>query len=78
MASTTTERSARMAELLKQAGVNVRRVNCLGAFVHVDSYKKYDLQLRGIFCQMGAARLYATEGRHMDGFDGYRIVARFA
>lgn len=33
------ERSARMDELLKQAGINVRRVTCLGAFVHVDSYK---------------------------------------
>ncbi|VBQ81038.1 hypothetical protein [Burkholderia pseudomallei] len=72
------ERSARMGELLKQAGINVRRVTCLGAFVHVDSYKKYDLQLRGIFGRMGAASVHASEGRHMDGVDGYRIVARFA
>lgn len=72
------ERSARMDELLKQAGINVRRVTCLGAFVHVDSYKKYDLQLRGIFGRMGVASVHASEGRHMDGVDGYRIVARFA
>lgn len=72
------ERSARMGELLKQAGINVRRVTCLGAFVHVDSYKKYDPQLRGIFGRMGAASVQASEGRHMDGVDGYRIVARFA
>ncbi|KGV49356.1 hypothetical protein X900_5704 [Burkholderia pseudomallei BDU 2] len=67
-----------MDELLKQAGIHVRRVTCLGAFVHVDSYKKYDLQLRGIFGRMGAASVHASEGRHMDGVDGYRIVARFA
>ncbi|VWD60768.1 hypothetical protein BLA18628_07181 [Burkholderia aenigmatica] len=72
------ERSARMDELLKQAGINVRRVTCLGSFVHVDSYKKYDLQLRGIFGRMGAASVNVSEGRHMDGVDGYRIVARFA
>lgn len=72
------ERSARMDDLLKQAGINVRRVTCLGAFVHVDSYKKYDLQLRGIFGRMGAASVHASEGRHMDGVDGYRIVACFA
>ncbi|WP_232505820.1 hypothetical protein [Burkholderia thailandensis] len=72
------ERSARMGELLKQAGINVRRVTCLGVFVHVDSYMMYDLQLRGIFGRMGAARIQVLDGRHMDGTEGYRIVARFA
>ncbi|KWO62591.1 hypothetical protein WT98_30460 [Burkholderia territorii] len=66
-----------MNELLERAGINVRRVTCLGAFVHVDSYKKYDQQLRGIFGRMGAAAVNVSEGRHMDGVDGYRIVARF-
>ncbi|MUV20867.1 hypothetical protein GNZ25_17790 [Burkholderia thailandensis] len=66
-----------MTELLKRAGINVRRVSCLGAFVHVDSYEKYDLQLRGIFGRMGATSVRSSEGRHMDGVDGYRIVARF-
>lgn len=72
------QRAARMTELLKQAGINVTRVLCLGAYVHVDSFKKYDLQLRGIFGQMGAASVQVLDGRHMDGTEGYRIVAKFA
>ncbi|MCO1374563.1 hypothetical protein L0Z42_29770 [Burkholderia multivorans] len=72
------ERAARIEELLKQAGINVRRTRCIGASLHVDSYEKYDLQLRGIFCRMGATRIQVLDGRHMDGTEGYRIVASFA
>lgn len=72
------QRAERMAESLKQAGINVTRVICLGAYVHVDSFKKYDLQLRGIFGQMGAKEVQVLDGPHMDGSIGYRIVAKFA
>lgn len=67
-------KSAQMEALLTKAGINTRRVLAFGSFVHVDTFHKYEAKLTDLMTNAGFAVRSASDGVHMDGVDGFRMV----
>lgn len=74
-------RNEKLKSLLEKAGVRVESVCCIGAFVHIDTHKKYEYKIRNIMTQIGANNIKtmsaAADGKHLDGSKNHRIVAIF-
>ena len=70
--------SQRMEAILTGAKINTRRVKVLGSFVHIDTYEKYENAVTDLMSMAGFALLMASNGRHMDGVDGFRLVYKLA
>lgn len=64
--------------LLAKSGINATRVSVIGRFVHIDSYKKYDLHLQHVMTAAGFVVLQARDGIHLDEYNGYRLSAKVA
>lgn len=67
-------KSQQMETLLKAAGVNTRRVQVIGRFVHIDTYEKHADTIIGLLTTAGFRARMAENGKHMDGFHGFRMV----
>lgn len=67
-------KSEQMKNLLTQAGVNIRSLVILGAWVHIDTYAKYEQMLRSTMAAAGFQCVKISDGQHMDGTSGYRII----
>lgn len=70
------ERAARFQALFTAGGINTRRVKVLGGFVHIDTFHKYAETIGHVMGGAGFRLLFAEDGRHMDGVDGFRMVFR--
>lgn len=66
--------SEKMETILQGVGISTRRVKVLGSYVHVDTFEKYEADLDAFMSEGGFAKLAASNGRHMDSFDGFRVV----
>lgn len=67
-------RSQQFEAVLNKAGINTRRVKALGSYIHIDTFTKYEGALRDMLGNAGFALLSATDGKHMDGVHGFRMV----
>jgi hypothetical protein len=67
-------KNIRMTEMLTQAGASIRNLVIVGRFVHIDSYAKYESLLRSVMTEGGFRCIKVSDGQHMDGTVGYRIV----
>lgn len=66
----------KITKLLKKAGINVKAVTVLGRYIHIDSYNKYDDNLKYFLASAGFKVLKAANCQHLDGYKGYRISAK--
>ena len=67
-------KSEQMKTVLTKAGIAIRSLAVLGAWVHIDSFKKYEHPLRDLMAASGFQCVKISDGLHMDGTDGFRIV----
>lgn len=67
----------KMKSVLDRLGVNYRRVDVLGTFVHIDTFEKYGDVVKHALTSAGAKLSSEKNGVHMDGLDGYRLVFKF-
>jgi hypothetical protein len=67
-------KNERFTELFKKAGINTRRVQVIGSFVHVDTFEKYENKLTDAMTNAGFRPIMTKNGVHLDGFDGFRMV----
>ena len=67
-------KNQQMTVLLNKAGVNVRDVSVLGAFVHVDTFAKYRAALLHVMSAAGFRLVMERDGVHLGGPDGFRMV----
>ncbi|QIG67406.1 hypothetical protein EVB39_077 [Rhizobium phage RHph_TM3_3_9] len=67
-------KSDRLIELFNRAGILTRRVQVIGGYVHVDTYEKYENKLTDAMTTAGFVIVRIMSGRHLDGFDGFRMV----
>lgn len=68
--------SERLESALTRSGIHTRRVKVLGSFAHIDTFQKYEPALLDLMSLAGWGLLSARAGRHLDGFDGFRMVFR--
>lgn len=68
------ERNAKFEATFKAGGINTRRIKCLGPFVHIDTFEKYEDKINAVMGALGFKLLSANNGVHMDGIDGFRLV----
>lgn len=71
-------KSQQFEATLNKAGINTRRVLALGAFVHVDTFCKYEAKLTDLMSLAGFKVRSAVDGVHMDGVHGFRMVFQIA
>jgi hypothetical protein len=71
------ERNAKFEAVFTAGEINTRRIKCLGSFVHIDTFEKYEDKINQVMGALGAKLLMAENGRHMDGVDGFRLVYKF-
>ena len=71
---TVQERNTKFAETFERGGINVRKVRSLGAFVHIDSFHKYADKIDRVMGGLGFRKHSESDGVHMDGIDGFRLV----
>lgn len=71
------ERNQKFEAVFTAGKINTRRVKCLGSFVHIDTFEKYEDKINQVMGALGAKLLMAESGRHMDGVDGFRLVYKF-
>jgi hypothetical protein len=67
-------KSQQIKELLVKAGANIRNLVVLGSWVHIDSYAKYESMLMFTMESAGFQCVKVSNGIHMDGTKGFRIV----
>ena len=67
-------KTSQMRDLLRSAGVNIRSLVVLGGWVHIDTFTKYEDILRSTMSAAGFQCVKISDGIHMDGTSGYRIV----
>jgi hypothetical protein len=67
-------KSQQMEAIINKSGVNTRRVLVLGRFIHVDTFNKYETKLTDLMTLSGFKALSASDGVHMDGVNGFRMV----
>lgn len=75
--TTIQERNEKFQSVLKAGGINVRRLKTLGAYVHIDTFEKYEDKINRVMGSLGAKLLMAENGVHMDGVNGFRLVYKF-
>lgn len=71
---TNKQRAEAIANVLKKLGVGVRKVRVLGAYVHIDTYQKYQDKIVDALSMAGLKKHSSSDGRHLDGADGFRMV----
>lgn len=71
-------KSQRLATILEAAKINTRRVLVLGSFAHIDTFEKYEGQISDLMSKAGFKLHSRSNGRHMDSFDGFRLVYQLA
>lgn len=71
-------KSQQLESILNRSGINTRRVKVLGEYAHVDTFRKYERPLSDIMHTAGFKTLSVSDGRHMDSFDGFRMVFQVA
>jgi hypothetical protein len=64
----------RLESLLDRGGIRTRRVKVLGPYAHIDTFQKYEANLLDLMSLAGWAIHSVSNGRHMDSFDGFRMV----
>jgi hypothetical protein len=67
-------KSQQMKDILTAAGANIRSLSVIGAWVHIDTFAKYENLLRSTMAAAGFQCVKISDGIHMDGTEGYRIV----
>lgn len=72
--SAVKSKSQEMRAILEKAGVNIRDLSILGAWVHIDTFPKYEMLLRSSMAAAGFQCVNISNGRQLGGLDGYRIV----
>lgn len=65
-------KSAKLAETLGKAGINVRSAMVIGSIAHIDSFQKYHDAIAHLMTSAGFRALRVSTGAHMDGTEGYR------
>lgn len=68
------KRNEAFKTIFEKLGINVQRVMCAGAFVHVDTFEKYENKLIDAMAMAGFAPIDRSNGRHLDDYVGYRII----
>jgi len=71
---TSAEKNAKWTKVLAAAKINTRRVTVIGSMVHIDTYEKYESKLLDLMSLAGLRLIRKSNGRHMDSFDGFRMV----
>ena len=67
-------KSQRLANILQAAKINATKVSVLGAYAHIDTFKKYEGALRDMMGLAGFRLHSIRDGAHMDGSEGFRMV----
>lgn len=67
------ERKKKLESTLTRAGVRIKKLSFLGLYVHIDTYKKYEKSLAELMTQAGFTCIAAKNGRHLDGYTGFRM-----
>lgn len=67
-------KSQQIETLLRAAGVNTRRVQVIGRFVHIDTFEKHADLVTEVLTAAGFRARMAENGKHMDGFHGFWMV----
>jgi hypothetical protein len=67
-------RNAKFEALFAAGKINVRKVRCLGSFVHIDAFNNCADKISEMMGLAGFRLLSASDGVHMDGVDGFRMV----
>jgi hypothetical protein len=67
-------KSQQMKHALVAAGINVTSVAVLGLWVHVDTFAKYESKLRSTMFAAGFQCVKVSDGIHMYGDSGFRMV----
>lgn len=67
-------KSQQMQTIINKSGINTRRVQVLGSLVHVDTFAKYEGRLLDLMSTAGFAIRMVSNGVHLDGVDGFRMV----
>jgi hypothetical protein len=67
-------KSQEMKNLLVKAGANIRDLVILGVWVHIDTFAKYEAMLRATLAASGFQCVKISDGIHMDGTSGFRMV----
>jgi hypothetical protein len=75
---TIQERNAKFQATFEAGGINVRKVRVLGGYVHVDTFEKYADKLDRVMGPLGFRKFSESNGVHMDGIDGFRLVYKLA
>lgn len=71
---TNAERSARMTRLLANADINVTSLAVVGSWVYVDTFQKYEGNLRNVMNSAGFKCVKVSDGIHLDGNNWFRMV----
>jgi hypothetical protein len=71
-------KSEQLQAILNKSGINTRRVKVLGIFAHVDTYKTHERALADIMSTAGFKTSMASDGVHLDGVNGFRMVFQVA
>lgn len=58
---------------LRRGGFNITKADMLGDFYHVRTFKKYEARLSEAMLQAGWRTVYAKDGEHLSGPDGFRM-----
>lgn len=63
-----------LKKTLEKMGARIREVAILGPWVHIDTFAKYEQLLRSSMAAAGFQCVKISDGAHMDGTSGFRIV----
>ena len=67
-------KSNEMKTMLVAAGANIRDLSILGQWIHIDTFAKYENMLRATLSAAGFQCMKISDGVHMDGTSGFRMV----
>ena len=67
-------KSERITDILTRSGVNVRNVNVIGSFVHIDTFEKYEAKLIDLMTTCGFRFRRSSNGIHLSGLEGFRMI----
>lgn len=71
---TNKQKSEAFKAIFAGVKVSVRNVRVLGAYVHIDTFAKHEAQILDAMTKAGMKPVMVSNGRHMDGIDGFRMV----